>query len=102
MLAAIAAVALSTLVITPQEGIHMLDHESLQALGEELWFCRIERGWSVSEAAERAGVAKQSLYRLEQGTRSSVHALTIYKLCRLYDLDLRQILGRRGAIAKAS
>jgi DNA-binding XRE family transcriptional regulator len=87
---------------TTHERGNMLNHESLAALGEELFFQRIERGWSVAEAAEKAGVAAQSLYHLEQGRRHYVHALTLMKVARLYDLDLRTILGRGGALAKAS
>ncbi|MGM0701257.1 MAG: helix-turn-helix domain-containing protein [Pseudomonadota bacterium] len=44
-----------------------MDTLSLGTLGQHLQALRIERGWSLSQLAAAAGIAKSNLSRLEQG-----------------------------------
>ncbi|KXS38007.1 XRE family transcriptional regulator [Modicisalibacter tunisiensis] len=44
-----------------------MDNPSLTTLGRHLQTLRRTRGWSLSHLAERAGIAKSNLSRLEQG-----------------------------------
>lgn len=44
-----------------------MDSLSLSTLGHHLQALRVERGWSLSQLASAAGVAKSNLSRLEQG-----------------------------------
>jgi transcriptional regulator with XRE-family HTH domain len=44
-----------------------MDKPSLNTLGQHLQALRLERGWSLSHLANKAGIAKSNLCRLEQG-----------------------------------
>lgn len=44
-----------------------MDKLSLNTLGQHLQTLRLERGWSLSQLANAAGIAKSNLSRLEQG-----------------------------------
>ena len=44
-----------------------MDSLSLNTLGHHLQRLRLERGWSLSQLASEAGIAKSNLCRLEQG-----------------------------------
>lgn len=44
-----------------------MDKLSLSTLGQHLQSLRLERGWSLSQLANDAGIAKSNLCRLEQG-----------------------------------
>ena len=44
-----------------------MDKLSLNTLGHHLQALRLERGWSLSQLASEAGIAKSNLCRLEQG-----------------------------------
>ncbi|NDL70829.1 helix-turn-helix domain-containing protein [Vreelandella alkaliphila] len=44
-----------------------MDKLSLNTLGQHLQALRLERGWSLSHLANKAGIAKSNLCRLEQG-----------------------------------
>lgn len=44
-----------------------MDKLSLSTLGQHLQTLRLERGWSLSQLANEAGIAKSNLSRLEQG-----------------------------------
>ncbi|SDN68792.1 helix-turn-helix domain-containing protein [Vreelandella arcis] len=44
-----------------------MDSLSLSTLGHHLQALRLERGWSLSQLASAAGIAKSNLSRLEQG-----------------------------------
>ncbi|SER88104.1 transcriptional regulator, XRE family with cupin sensor [Vreelandella subterranea] len=44
-----------------------MDSLSLNTLGHHLQRLRLERGWSLSQLASKAGIAKSNLCRLEQG-----------------------------------
>ncbi len=44
-----------------------MDKLSMHTLGQHLQALRIKRGWSLSQLANEAGIAKSNLCRLEQG-----------------------------------
>ncbi|MCG6659575.1 helix-turn-helix transcriptional regulator [Halomonas campisalis] len=44
-----------------------MDRRSLSTLGQHLQTLRLARGWSLSQLAAAAGIAKSNLSRLEQG-----------------------------------
>lgn len=58
------------------------DREVLREIGERLEGLRTARGLSQTEAAERAGIARQTLYRAEHGDNPTLH--TVIRLLRAY------------------
>lgn len=65
---------------------------------------RIERGWSVEEVAEKAGISVRHLRRMENGVSSSPAVKK--KLCDVFELDLNslgllRVDKRRSAMKRA-
>lgn len=58
------------------------DDEILQAIGSRLEGLRKARGLSQTEAAERAGIGRNTLYRAEHGDNPTLH--TVIRLFRAY------------------
>lgn len=58
------------------------DAEILRTLGGRLKALRKARGLTQTEAAERAGLSRQTLYRAEQGDNPTLH--TVIRLLRAY------------------
>jgi quercetin dioxygenase-like cupin family protein/DNA-binding XRE family transcriptional regulator len=66
------------------------------ALGEKLSHLRRERGWTLAELAERSGLSKPYLSRLESGVRQpSLGALLT--LSRVYDTPLQALVDTGGS-----
>ena len=64
------------------------DRELLQLIGKRLEALRDARNLTQSEAAKRAGLGRNTLYRAEQGSNPTL--LTVIRLLRTY--------GRLGAL----
>lgn len=58
------------------------DQEILQEIGSRLRGLRKARGLNQTEAAERAGIGRNTLYRTEHGENPTLH--TIIRLLRAY------------------
>ncbi len=56
-------------------------------LGVRLRELRTERGWSLDEAAERIGLSRSSLYKIEKGKMSPTFE-ALRKLSEGFGLDL--------------
>ena len=56
---------------------------------------RFTRKWSVSEAAERAGLNKSTLSLIENGKRRAVSMATLTKLATAYNVDVNDLLLKR-------
>jgi transcriptional regulator with XRE-family HTH domain len=62
---------------------------------------RAEKGWTVEEAADRAGLTRDSLSRLERGLRHP-RATTLARIARAYGVDTEELLGlEEPALPKA-
>lgn len=58
------------------------DQEILREIGSRLKELRKARGLNQSEAAERAGIGRNTLYRTEHGENPTLH--TVIRLLRAY------------------
>jgi transcriptional regulator with XRE-family HTH domain len=58
------------------------DREILQHIGERLEALRDTRGLTQSEAAERSGLGRNTLYRAERGKNPTL--LTVIRMLRTY------------------
>ncbi len=56
---------------------------------------RFTRKWSLSEAAERAGLNKSTLSLIENGKRRAVSMTTLTKLATAYHVDVNDLLLKR-------
>jgi transcriptional regulator with XRE-family HTH domain len=65
-------------------------------IGERLRLARIEANLTMREAAERAGVNKDSISRIERGVRPP-NALTVGKLARAYGRTAEEFLYPKAA-----
>ncbi|MBT2414392.1 helix-turn-helix domain-containing protein [Streptomyces sp. ISL-12] len=61
-------------------------------LGTRLAELRAERGWSLDELAERAGVSRSTLSRAERAETSPTAAL-LNRLCAVHGRTMSQLLG---------
>jgi transcriptional regulator with XRE-family HTH domain len=58
------------------------DQEILETIGARLKALRKARGLTQSDAAERAGIGRHTLYRTEHGDNPTLH--TVIRLLRVY------------------
>lgn len=70
----------------------MGNHEHFEArLVARLAALRVERGWPLDELAQRAGISRATLSRLERGETSPTAAL-LGKLCAAYGLPMSRLI----------
>jgi transcriptional regulator with XRE-family HTH domain len=69
--------------------------EQLTALGARLKSLRSERGWTLEELAERTGLSKPFLSRMEAGQRQPSIAVVL-TLARTYDVPLGELFESSG------
>ncbi len=62
--------------------IDATDQELLRTIGERLAALRKARGLTQAEAAGRAGLGRNTLYRIEHGDNPTLH--TLIRLLRVY------------------
>ncbi|MFD2264557.1 helix-turn-helix domain-containing protein [Lacibacterium aquatile] len=62
-----------------------------ERLGERLADLRIARGWSLDELAERSGVSRATLSRVERGETSAT-AVMLGKLCAAFGWTLSRLM----------
>lgn len=60
-------------------------------LAERLKSLRMERGWSLHDVAERSGISRATLSRLENATVSATAAV-LGKLCAVHGLTLSRLM----------
>jgi transcriptional regulator with XRE-family HTH domain len=64
-----------------------------QHFGERLQRLRAERGWTVYEAAKRAGMSSQLLYKLERAAAlGRISGVTLRKLAQVYQVTVDYLL----------
>lgn len=59
-----------------------MDREVMEMIGDRLEALRRARGLTQTEAADRAGLSRNTLYRAEQGDNPTL--LTVVRLLRVY------------------
>lgn len=64
-------------------------------IGERLRRLRRERSLTQEQLAERAGVSRELVSKLEQGTRNSARVSSLAALATALDVDLSDLLGKR-------
>ena len=57
---------------------------------------RTARGWSQAVLAEKSGIDKSTIYRLETGKRGGVDFETLEKLARVLEVDPGYLLVKKG------
>jgi transcriptional regulator with XRE-family HTH domain len=67
-------------------------------IGATLREVRSERGLTQEELAERAGVSKDIIAKLEQGRRTTARVTTYARLANALDIHLSDLLGNRSRI----
>ena len=70
------------------------------SLAERLRVLRARRGFTLTEAAERAGVQRQTLALLERGERHP-HTPTLHKLAKGYGIPVEDLLEEPVSLAEA-
>jgi transcriptional regulator with XRE-family HTH domain len=68
------------------------DEPELAMLGERLFALRSARGWTLEELAERSGLSKPFLSRLESGTRQPSIA-AVLTLARVFGVPMGSLFG---------
>ncbi|MFF0311048.1 helix-turn-helix domain-containing protein [Streptosporangium sp. NPDC004379] len=64
-------------------------------IGDRLRKIRGDRSWTQEELAERAGVSRDIVAKLEQGRRESARLTTLMRLANALDVDLSALTGKR-------
>ena len=57
---------------------------------------RTERVMSLRELSERAGVSKDTIWRLESGKSTNAHPATIRKLAKALDVEAKDLVKTGG------
>jgi len=70
-------------------------------IGAQLRQARNERGLTREELAERAGVSRDIIAKLEQGSRETARITTLSALANALGITLAQLLGRRERLERA-
>ena len=70
------------------------------SLAETLRVLRARRGFTLTEAAERAGVQRQTLALLERGERHP-HTPTLHKIAKGYGIPVEDLLEEPALVGKA-
>ena len=76
----------------PPEEPGSVMHETEERIARRLSEARRDRGWTLSQAADRVGVSSAHLSRLEKGNRQPSIGVLI-QLARCYNLSLGQLVG---------
>ncbi|MBX6396153.1 MAG: helix-turn-helix transcriptional regulator [Alicyclobacillaceae bacterium] len=66
-----------------------------QGIGERLKELRLQRGMTVRELAEKAGVSQSYVYAVEAGTRGS-RVDKLMRIARALDVDIATLVGDGG------
>jgi len=61
-------------------------------LAQRLQTLRLKAGWKLEEVADRAGVARSTLYHLERGTTPHPRAATVYRLAEAYGVAVELLI----------
>lgn len=69
----------------------------MQTIGERLQLLRAERGYTLTHAAERAGLTRKTMSEIERGIRHP-YMPTLGKLARAYDLSPTELLHGTDAL----
>lgn len=72
-----------------------LTHEELVAAGKALRGFRKDKGWSQSELAKRAGIAQETISRVESGSRT-LSAQHVRGLCDALGVSFKELLASLG------
>jgi transcriptional regulator with XRE-family HTH domain len=72
-----------------------------QTIGARIRSMRAEKGLSLTELAENAGVSKSYLSTVENGTGSRPGAAVLHKLAQALGVTLADVLGREVQATKA-
>lgn len=75
--------------LTPDMRQHVAD--TLRYVAGRIRALRQQRGLTVQQLAERCDIERSNLSRLEAG-RSNVTLRTLCVICRMLDVDLRELL----------
>jgi len=67
------------------------DNEFLVAFGEHIKRLRIDKGFSVIELKDRAGISRAQLYRIEAGV-TNVSMLTVKHLAEALEVSLSDLI----------
>lgn len=70
-----------------------IENEISDALAARIRADRVERGWSLSDLAERSGVSKAMLSAIERG-RASPTASLLVKIAAAYGMTLSSLIAR--------
>jgi transcriptional regulator with XRE-family HTH domain len=72
-----------------------------ESLALKLRVLRAERGWTLNQAAERAGVQPETISDAEHGKRRP-YTPTLTKIAKGYDVPVEELLGEAVPLAEAS
>ncbi len=64
------------------------DEQWKTRLSSQLYYLRIQRGWSKTELAERSGLSEATIMRLESGNFERWSSKTLKRLAEAFDLRL--------------
>ncbi|MFD1545664.1 helix-turn-helix domain-containing protein [Nonomuraea guangzhouensis] len=67
-------------------------------IGSRLRAVRRDRGFTQEELAERSGLSRDLIAKLEQGQRSSARLTSLMKLANALDVELSKLVGKRDQL----
>ncbi|MEN9440081.1 MAG: hypothetical protein RLZ33_157 [Bacteroidota bacterium] len=77
----------------PQNETIMEDQEFLEKLGQRIAQLRKQKGWTQVEFAEKLGIHRTALTRIETGG-TNLTVLTLRLICKNLDLEMNQFFDK--------
>ena len=75
-----------------------MDDKSKRIIGNQLWECRVKKGWTQAFVARQLGISIRTISRVENG--SGISKTLLQKTCSLYRVSVNELYKQDETIIK--
>lgn len=83
-------------------GADMSEHDSRRRIGKRLGRLIDDEGWTMQDAATRAGIGVKTLYNLREGDYKRAHPPSLAKMCEALGVTERDLTRNQSAAESAT
>lgn len=81
-----------------QEEICIMDDKLKRTIGNQLWECRVKKGWTQAFVSRQLGISIRTISRVENG--SGISKTLLKKMCSLYRVSVNELYKQDETIIK--
>ena len=81
-----------------QEEICIMDDKVKRTIGNQLWECRVKKGWTQAFVSRQLGISIRTISRVENG--SGISKTLLQKMCSLYRVSVNELYKQDETIIK--